>query len=163
MPLYVLRRLRANMKDLIYWMRSSAWLLLKTLQQAGVRSQHPPTKRHLRGDRKQNTSPKPGFTKICGSGSWILFDSNPDADPDFYLMRMRIQVTTMILIHNTGFKLRIRNTMREDETIPRIYDILPGFRRYFTWIQVRFCQARPHLVNQLSRCFRSAPANITKN
>jgi hypothetical protein len=31
----------------------------------------------------------------CGSGSWFLFD----ADPDFYLMRIRIQVTKMMRIH----------------------------------------------------------------
>jgi hypothetical protein len=29
----------------------------------------------------------------------ILFDADPDADPDFYLMRMRIQVTKMMRIH----------------------------------------------------------------
>jgi hypothetical protein len=37
------------------------------------------------------------------------FDAAPDADPDFYLMRMRIQVTKMmrIQIHNTASIYRI--------------------------------------------------------
>ncbi len=34
----------------------------------------------------------------CGSGSWFLFD----ADPDFYVVRMRIQVIKMMRIHNTA-------------------------------------------------------------
>jgi hypothetical protein len=43
----------------------------------------------------------------CGStsasASWILFDADPDADlhQDFYLMRMRFQVTKLMRIYNT--------------------------------------------------------------
>ncbi len=47
--------------------------------------------------RIQARFPDPAYYFECGSGSWFLFDADPD--PNFDMMRMRIHATKMMRIH----------------------------------------------------------------